>query len=81
MNMSDSNNISGSDQIEEEQENEDSSSGGELEDIEQDEENIIDEVIDMKIIPFEDSWKYPASLMVRPEPEDVWRFDELRPQT
>lgn len=78
--MSDSNNISGSDQIEEEQENEDSSSGGELEDIEQDEENIIDEVIDMKIIPFEDSWKYPASLMVRPEPEDVWRFDELRPQ-
>lgn len=79
--MSDSNNISGSDQIEEEQENEDSSSGGELEDIEQDEENIIDEVIDMKIIPFEDSWKYPASLMVRPEPEDVWRFDELRPQT
>ncbi|CAL6055011.1 SNF2_family helicase [Hexamita inflata] len=80
LNMSDSNNISGSDQIEEEQENEDSSSGGELEDIEQDEENIIDEVIDMKIIPFEDSWKYPASLMVRPEPEDVWRFDELRPQ-
>jgi len=59
---------------------EDSSSGGELEDVEQEEENIIDEVLDIKIIPFEDSWKYPASLMVRPEPDDIWKYDELRPK-
>lgn len=32
----------------------------------------------MRIIPFEDSWKYPPSLMIRPEPEDVWKFDGLR---
>jgi len=25
-------------------------------------------VLEMKIIPFEDSWKYPPSLLVRPEP-------------
>jgi len=35
----------------------------------------------MKIISFEDSWKYPASLMVRPEPDDVWKYDELKPES
>lgn len=35
----------------------------------------------MKIISFEDCWKYPASLMVRPEPDNVWKYDELRPET
>lgn len=58
----------------------DSSSHAQLEDVEQDEENVIDEVLDMKIIPYEDSWKYPPSLLVRPEPEDVWKFDDLRPK-
>lgn len=61
-------------------EDDDPSSGGQLEDIEQDEENIIDEVLDIKIIPFDDAWKYPASLMVRPEPENVWKFEQLRPK-
>lgn len=60
--------------------NENSSSGQELEDIEQEIENVIDEVLDLKIIPFDDCWKYPPSLMVRPEPEDVWRFEQLRPR-
>jgi len=58
----------------------DSGSNAQLEDVEQDEENVIDEVLDMMIVPFEDSWKYPPSLLVRPEPEDVWRFDDLRPK-
>ena len=69
------------DEEEEEQLQEDSSSGNELQDVEQDEENIIDEILDMKIIPFSESWKHPASIMVRPEPDDVWRFDELKPKS
>ena len=39
---------------------------------------MIDEVLDLKIIPFEDSWKYPPSLMVKPDPENIWKFDGLR---
>lgn len=58
----------------------DSSSNAQLEDVEQDEENVIDEVLDMMIVPFEDSWKYPPSLLVRPEPDDVWKYDDLRPK-
>ena len=51
-----------------------------MEDIEQDEENLIDDVLDMKFIPYSEAWKYPPSLMVRPEPADVWRFDDLKPK-
>lgn len=86
LNLSDSDDFSGDDEQndddeEDEQQQEDSSSGNELQDIEQDEENIIDEILDMKIIPSNECWKHPASIMVRPEPNDVWRFDEQRPKT
>lgn len=86
LNLSDSDELSGDDEQndddeEDEQQQEDSSSGNELQDVEQDEENIIDEILDMKIIPANECWKHPASIMVRPEPNDVWRFDEQRPKT
>lgn len=34
----------------------------------------------MKIINLEEAWKYPASLLVRPEPSNVWKYDEFRPE-
>lgn len=34
----------------------------------------------MKIINYADSWKYPPSILVRPEPENVWKFDSLKPK-